>query len=49
MCTVYTNIICIIDKSTGEYSVYKEVLGKEIMFHVSTLLPSQEQDVQRVS
>eukprot|EP00029_Vermamoeba_vermiformis_P005396 TRINITY_DN1863_c0_g1_i1.p1 TRINITY_DN1863_c0_g1~~TRINITY_DN1863_c0_g1_i1.p1 ORF type:complete len:831 (+),score=166.30 TRINITY_DN1863_c0_g1_i1:168-2660(+) len=36
------------NKSTGEYSVYKEVLGKEIMFHVSTLLPSQEQDVQRV-
>ena len=33
---------------TGEHSVYTEYKGREIMFHVSTLLPFDEQDSQQV-
>ena len=38
------------DDSTGEYSVYTQSHGREIMFHVSTLLPwtpNNRQQVQR--
>jgi hypothetical protein len=34
--------------STGIYSYYTEFKGTEIMFHVSTLLPYQDDDLQRV-
>ena len=34
---------------TGEYSVYTEYKDREIMFHVSTLLPFDEQDSQQVT
>ena len=33
---------------TGEESVYTVYKGREIMFHVSTLLPFDEQDTQHV-
>ena len=33
---------------TGEHSVYTEYKGRQIMFHVSTLLPFDEQDSQQV-
>ena len=33
---------------TGEQSVYTEYKGREIMFHVSTLLPFDETDTQHV-
>lgn len=36
------------NRSTGEFSYYHEIHGVEVMFHVCTLLPSQENDVQRV-
>lgn len=35
-------------KSTGEHSYFAEIHGVPVMFHVCTLLPSQENDVQRV-
>eukprot|EP00026_Physarum_polycephalum_P000141 Phypoly_transcript_00141.p1 GENE.Phypoly_transcript_00141~~Phypoly_transcript_00141.p1 ORF type:complete len:1306 (+),score=201.35 Phypoly_transcript_00141:2561-6478(+) len=34
--------------STGTHSYFTEFKGNEIMFHVSTLLPYQDDDVQRV-
>jgi hypothetical protein len=34
--------------STGTFSYFTEFLGTEIMFHVSTLLPFQDDDIQRV-
>ena len=34
---------------TGKYSVYTTFADKEIMFHVSTLLPFEETDPQKVS
>lgn len=34
--------------STGVFSYYTEFKGTEIMFHVSTLLPYQDDDLQRV-
>ena len=33
---------------TGEYSVYAEHQGKEVMFHVATLLPYSETDAQQL-
>jgi hypothetical protein len=36
------------NKSTGEHSIYHEIHGVSVMFHVCTMLPSQENDVQRV-
>lgn len=36
------------NKSTGEHSYYHEIHGVSVMFHVCTMLPSQENDVQRV-
>lgn len=33
---------------TGEHSIYTSIHDVEIMFHVCTMLPSQEDDVQRV-
>jgi hypothetical protein len=36
------------NQSTGEHSVYHEIHGVSVMFHVCTMLPSQENDVQRV-
>lgn len=33
---------------TGEYSVYAEHQGKEVMFHVATLLPFSETDAQQL-
>eukprot|EP00127_Corallochytrium_limacisporum_P003741 Clim_evm73s152 gene=Clim_evmTU73s152 len=33
---------------TGLYSVYREWKDKEVMFHISTLLPYSENDVQQV-
>lgn len=36
------------NRSTGEHSVYHEIHGVSVMFHVCTMLPSQENDVQRV-
>lgn len=33
---------------TGEYSIYKEWNKYKIMFHVSTLLPMEEYDDQKV-
>lgn len=38
----------IIANTTGTHSVYTEHKGFEIMFHVSTLLPFQANDLQRV-
>jgi len=34
--------------STGDYSVFQEIHGVSVMFHVCTMLPSQENDIQRV-
>jgi hypothetical protein len=34
--------------STGEFSIYTEFQGNEIMFHVSTLLPYSAADLQKV-
>lgn len=36
------------NRSTGEHSVYHEIHGVSVMFHVCTMLPSQENDLQRV-
>lgn len=36
------------NNATGTHSIYHELQGIEIMFHVCSMLPSQEQDVQRV-
>ena len=36
------------NRSTGEFSYFHEIHGVSIMFHVCTLLPSQENDLQRV-
>lgn len=36
------------DDSTGTHSVYTVIRGLEIMFHVSTLLPHDEADAQRL-
>ncbi|XP_049849091.1 uncharacterized protein LOC126317469 isoform X2 [Schistocerca gregaria] len=36
------------NQTTGEYSIYCSIRGLEIMFHVSTLLPSQAVDGQCV-
>ena len=33
---------------TGQYSVYTEHMGKEVMFHVATLLPFSETDTQQL-
>jgi len=37
-----------IEGKTGEYSYYTNYCGYEIMFHVSTLLPYNENDPQQV-
>ena len=37
--SITINVVLFLDDSTGLYSVYTEHEGKEIMFHVSTLLP----------
>lgn len=42
------NIFYKIANSTGEVSVYTTHKGFEIMFHVATMLPFQEQDEQKV-
>lgn len=34
---------------TGEYSIYKEYEKYKMMFHVSTLLPMEEHDDQKVT
>ncbi|XP_049849037.1 uncharacterized protein LOC126317105 [Schistocerca gregaria] len=34
--------------NTGEHSIYHEINGIEIMFHVCVMLPSQPNDLQRV-
>lgn len=44
----YTGGLDVKSGSTGEHSVYKEVDGIAIMFHVCTLLPAQVHDLQRV-
>ena len=36
------------DGTTGEYSLYTQFLGNEIMFHVSVLLPFSETNKQQV-
>lgn len=36
------------NNQTGEYSVYTEFQGQQIMFHVSTLLPFDPSDPQQV-
>lgn len=36
------------NNSTGTHSIYHEIQDVEVMFHVCSMLPSQEQDVQRV-
>jgi len=33
---------------TGQYSVYTEHMGKEVMYHVATLLPFSETDTQQL-
>jgi len=35
--------------STGEYSYFKEWKGLEIMFHVSTLLPFEQANLQQLA
>lgn len=46
--TKYRNGLDVQNGSTGEYSVYTAFCDFEIMFHVSTLLPYQTQDIQRL-
>jgi len=36
------------NNATGEFSVYTEFTNIEIMFHVSTMLPFQPEDIQKV-
>ena len=47
------SLICssrlILDNTTGETSVYTEFHNIEIMFHVSTMLPHQVDDTQKVA
>ena len=38
----------VIDDSTGEESVFTEYKGFQVMFHVSTMLPLHEEDVQKL-
>ena len=33
---------------TGQYSIYTEHMGKEVMFHVSTFLPFSDKDLQQI-
>lgn len=44
----YRGGLDVIGDQTGEHSVYTEYKGREVMFHVSTLLPFDEQDPQHV-
>lgn len=37
-----------VSDQTGEYSVYTQYKNREIMFHVSTLLPYDQSDSQHV-
>jgi hypothetical protein len=44
----YRGGLDVVGDQTGEESVYTVYKGREIMFHVSTLLPFDEQDTQHV-
>ena len=44
----YRGGLDVIGDQTGEHSVYTEYKGRQIMYHVSTLLPFDEQDQQHV-
>jgi RAP1 GTPase activating protein 1 len=46
--TKYTGGLDVKSGSTGEFSVFKEVDGIAVMFHVCTMLPAQIHDLQRV-
>ena len=46
--TSYRGGLDVVGDQTGEESVYTVYKGREIMFHVSTLLPFDEQDTQHV-
>ena len=46
--TTITSLHICLDDLTGEYSVYSEFRGHEIMYHVCTILPLKEKDTQRV-